>query len=528
MILLGVTNSVLFMGLMIFTNNAIGVGSGQSSYAWIIFASLLLASFIVSRIFHGYLVRITNQILFDFEISISNKIRYADYDVFKKIGQERVYTAIEDARVLGSFPELVIASINSGVVIVCGIAYLFMVTWVGALIVLGIIALFVAYYLVVNMSIMKELNAIRDLQNGYHRFLKDLLYGFREMKMSSVVNRMIYEKHIRENRFQFNIINTRVSLKYALNELIGSYGLYIVLGCVLFLFPLAFDVAPASIAIVVIVILFLMNPILAMISLIPAGSKISIAIERLDALEKEIDAEASTKRKTDDRKLPAHDFKTLSFDNVMYSYKTKDNEQGFEAGPFNIRVNAGEIVFLTGGNGSGKSTFVNLLTGIARPSKGTIYFNDYPLDNGNYQAFRDRLSVVFADHYLFSENYYDLDLREDNEQLQEIVGWMKLAGKLTHDTSRNTILHTLSAGQQKRLALIYALLQQNEILVLDEWAAEQDPSFKAYFYTEFLPLLKEKGKTLIAVTHDDTYFSQADRVLKFEFGKISDEVAVRL
>ena len=77
----------------------------------------------------------------------------------------------------------------------------------------------------------------------------------------------------------------------------------------------------------------------------------------------------------------------------------------------------------------------------------------------------------------------------------------------------------LSTGQKKRLALIVSLLEDKPIYVFDEWAADQDPSFRRFFYDTLLPDLKAKGKTIIAATHDDRYFYAGDRVLKMEMGQ---------
>ena len=77
-----------------------------------------------------------------------------------------------------------------------------------------------------------------------------------------------------------------------------------------------------------------------------------------------------------------------------------------------------------------------------------------------------------------------------------------------------------SAGQRKRLALIAALLERKPVLVLDEWAADQDPQFKNIFYYELVPELKARGKTVIVISHDDRYFEVADRLIKLESGKL--------
>ena len=79
----------------------------------------------------------------------------------------------------------------------------------------------------------------------------------------------------------------------------------------------------------------------------------------------------------------------------------------------------------------------------------------------------------------------------------------------------------LSQGQRKRLALLLAYLEGRSIIILDEWAADQDPTFRRVFYTKLLPELQAHGKTVIAITHDDHYFHLADTVYRVDAGKIS-------
>ena len=78
----------------------------------------------------------------------------------------------------------------------------------------------------------------------------------------------------------------------------------------------------------------------------------------------------------------------------------------------------------------------------------------------------------------------------------------------------------LSRGQRKRLALLTAYLEDRPIYVFDEWAADQDPVFRRIFYLRLLPELKARGKTVVAITHDDRYFGDADRIVKLEEGKV--------
>ena len=95
---------------------------------------------------------------------------------------------------------------------------------------------------------------------------------------------------------------------------------------------------------------------------------------------------------------------------------------------------------------------------------------------------------------------------------------MEISNKTEYTDNQFTNLQ-LSTGQRKRLALLVTLLEDKDIYIFDEWAADQDPHFRDFFYEKLLLDLKNQGKTVIAVTHDDRNFHCADRVLKMDYGK---------
>ena len=98
---------------------------------------------------------------------------------------------------------------------------------------------------------------------------------------------------------------------------------------------------------------------------------------------------------------------------------------------------------------------------------------------------------------------------------------LQLARKLQLEDGR--ILDTeLSQGQRKRLALLMALVEQRQILLLDEWAADQDPQFRRAFYRELMPRFRELGITVFAISHDDHYFAHADRLLEMRDGQLRE------
>jgi putative ATP-binding cassette transporter len=81
----------------------------------------------------------------------------------------------------------------------------------------------------------------------------------------------------------------------------------------------------------------------------------------------------------------------------------------------------------------------------------------------------------------------------------------------------------LSQGQRKRLALLVAYLEDRPIYLFDEWAADQDPRFKETFYRSLLPDLKERGKTIILISHDDRFYDVGDRIITLDSGIVTAE-----
>ena len=128
-------------------------------------------------------------------------------------------------------------------------------------------------------------------------------------------------------------------------------------------------------------------------------------------------------------------------------------------------------------------------------------------------------STVFTQFHLF-DRLYGLDGVAD-EEIMAILESLQIADKTRVENGRFTNLE-LSTGQRKRLALAICLLEDRDILVFDEWAADQDPHFRRHFYEVVLPELKARGKTIIAATHDDRFWHLADRVIRMEYGVATD------
>ena len=158
-----------------------------------------------------------------------------------------------------------------------------------------------------------------------------------------------------------------------------------------------------------------------------------------------------------------------------------------------------------------------VIAGLYPLDAGTISVDGRAVSGPDIGGFRELFSAIFADFRLFDRLYglEDVDPREVNRLIDEL----ELGGKVRFENGRFTQL-ALSTGQRKRLALIAALLEDRPIYIFDEWSAEQDPRFRDYFYRRLLPDMRARGKTVVAVTHDDRYWHLADRVVKMELGRV--------
>jgi cyclic peptide transporter len=468
--------------------------------------------------------RLTKEMTCDLELSVLGKLIGANYEHFEKLGANRVHTAMGDINALSTAPRTFVNAFNSLLMVLCCLLYMFWVTWTGGAIVLALMIVLLVVYLVRDKHTTKDLNQLRDLQNDYYAHLNNLLYGFKELKMSTLRSGNLYRDHLEQNRSAARGLGISTASRYLNNELMGSYSWYVVLAVIIFVFPKLFHLGVSVTAPFIVTVLYIMGPVASLIVLFPVYNNIKIALQRLDQFVQYLGDSAEPGAERGRRAAPEAGFESLRFENVTYRYDNGAGEPAFVLGPVNLQISRGEVVFITGGNGSGKSTFTNLLTGLYRPTSGSIYLNGQLVTPDTYPDYRDRISAIFTSNYLFNANYDNFDLTPANEALYRYVHLMQLAEVFRVDQARNAVDNRLSKGQQKRLAMIYALLENKPFLVLDEWAAEQDVKFRAYFYKTFLYKLRDLGKTAVLVTHDDEYYPLAERLIKFDYGKIvSDE-----
>jgi putative ATP-binding cassette transporter len=258
-------------------------------------------------------------------------------------------------------------------------------------------------------------------------------------------------------------------------------------------------------------LLFLRTPLLSAVGALPTLLSAQVAFKKLNTF-------SLAPYRAEFPKPETHPhWQTLELRDVEFHYQ--DNT--FAVGPINLTLNRGELVFLIGGNGSGKSTLAMLLTGLYQPVSGQILLDGQPLAVDKPEDYRKLFSAVFTDVWLFDQLLGPEGHQANQALIDKWLEQLKMGHKLKLENGKILDLK-LSKGQKKRVALLLALAEERDIILLDEWAADQDPHFRREFYQVLLPLMQEMGKTVFAISHDDHYFIHADRLLEMRNGKLSE------
>jgi putative ATP-binding cassette transporter len=522
-ILYAIPNTVLSFGTLYIINNTIsGKVEFLKSYMWIVFLAVIGYSYLLNIIFQKKLNQYIYNILYENEKNIFKKILSTPLITLQKFGSQRFYTAIEDIRVFASFSGIVTHTVNSVLMLVLCLTYMFWISFYSGLIVLGLIILIAAVFFVVIKTMAKKIAVLRKNNEHYYSYVNDVIKGFKELKVDSNKRKNLLNKHLIPNRDESKSLDYEINFVFLSINLISQYGLYFVIGAILFLFPAFNLLSQSEVGSYVVILLFISGPVNNLINMQNVYSQYLVSNGRIEKFLSDFENREENEDQITKVSL-SEEFNSIELKNIAFNYKSQESENGFGLGPLNFKLQKGEVIFVIGGNGSGKSTFINILTGLYKPSEGEIFINNKLLANNNTPT-QNLLAAVFTDNHIFSNNYDNYTI-EKNEDYQELLKIMEL-DKVILDDMEDSARRNFSKGQSKRMSMIFALLENKPILILDEWAADQDPHFRKYFYEKLIPKLKKEGKTIVAVTHDDAYFKYADRIIKFDYGQIVMDVKI--
>lgn len=519
--LFSILNTITSIGLFYVVNLFLTLElENLPNYLIPLFFSLVIYSCLLNIFFQTKLVNYCYSYVYDGEIKVIKTLQNTSLEKLERYGTQRFYNILEDLRVFVFFPTVVTTIINSILMIVVCLGYLFWISTFTTLFLIFFISALVLVYFFINKKLFVKYENLRVLNEDYYKYIEDSLKGFKELKISDIRFNNFFKFFLVPNRNKAKDADIDLTSNYLIINLISQNSIFILLGFVLFFLTYLDTLNKNEIITYVVTLLFLNGPISSLVSSQSFITKALVAQKRIKLFFNDFKVTDSL-LESEKTTLNSVIFNNISFENISFNYSTENN---FAINDLSLDVKKGEVIFIVGGNGSGKSTFVNILTGLYYPTKGVIKVNN-SIVNSTGDSYKNLFSVIYTDNHIFFKNY-DEYILEGNHRYKELLKLMQLDSIVLNDED-NSIRRKFSKGQSKRVSMILALLEDKPILVLDEWAADQDPHFRRFFYEELIPILRDAGKTVIAVTHDDHYFDNADRILKFDYGHLVEDIKVQ-
>ncbi|MDJ0841255.1 MAG: cyclic peptide export ABC transporter [Acidobacteriota bacterium] len=464
------------------------------------------------------LFQLSEGAVYHLRLKMIERILHSPLRFLERMGPHRLYATLTNdigsiTRGLNIIPKVVIYSM---IILGCllYVSYLSPAVLVAlAVFTLGMVGIFS----LMTKRAKRRFKRSRETGDQLFKLFRDTTEGLKELKMNAGRRSAFLNEHLQPTAASYKEDRIWGLAGFELATTLGNLGFFFVIGAVVFLIPHLIEVDPGLVSGVVLIFVFMISPLSSLLGFMPVIAQASVALNKIEALGLNLDEIAGETYLTGETQAPTVEF--IELEGVQHTYYSEREDEQFQLGPIDLKVTAGQIVFIVGGNGSGKSTLAKLIAGLYEPEAGRILLDGRPVDTENRDLYRQCFATVFTDFHLF-QSLLGLDSRQMGPLIQRYLERLHLDHKvtLTEGTFSTT---NLSTGQRKRLALLVAVAENRPIYLFDEWACDQDPQFKRVFYQEILPDLKAGGKTVIAVTHDDQYFSVADHIIKLADGHLT-------
>jgi len=499
------------------------LGQVASPAEWMLWGFLALAAGRLMANFFAQLMlaHFSQQNCVNLRRDLVSKILAVPLRQLEEIGAPRLMVALTEDVIALTEAMLIVPTFAVNIsILFCGAIYLAWLSWNVLLAMSVFILLGAIGYRILIRSGFKRLFLARDEQDRLYKHFRELTEGMKELKLHRERRGAFFSENIHgcTERYRKHAIGAEMRFIIAHNW--RDFLFFTVVGAILFYLPKVSHVSPQAMTGYVVAMLYMMGPLSGVLSSLSVFGRASAALTKVEQLGVSLAARAGEERVIE-QVNPVKSFKKIELVDIQHTYWREKEDESFTLGPIRLSFTPGEIVYLVGGNGSGKSSLAKVITGLYPPKAGTIRLDGRPIDDKNRDDYRQLFSAVFADFYLF-DNLLGTPSPELDAQAREYLSLLHLEHKVK---VKNGVLSTtqLSQGQRKRLALLNAYLEDRPFYLFDEWASDQDPLFKDIFYNQLLPDLKSRHKTVLAITHDDRYFHLADRIIKLDYGRIETQ-----
>lgn len=510
-VIAGLCNAIIIFVI----TNTLNDGRGNLKYTLYYFGLALVIYISGRRSLEIRLAEIAQLVIKSLRETIFDRLFKTKYEEFEKIESGQLITTItDDINRIRDLAGIAVVMATSIITIIAAFIYLATISAFGTLTALAIIIIVASIYGYFNGIAVRHFEEARETQNKFMAKIEALIGGYKDLTLHRN-KKLEYRKEVSEINEKFRINNLAAFKMFVNAFMLGESLFIIVLGLIVFGFSFFFmSINEQELTSFVMILLYILGPINQVMNSIPRLTQINVSIERVKKLLKQLPEIGEGGNEVN---LEINDnIKNITISNLEFKYD-KEDEKGFKVGPIDMSVNKGEILFIIGGNGSGKSTLIKMITGLYKSQGGSINLNNKEVSE---ESIGEYISTVFADSYLF-DRFYNTHLEGKETIIKEYLTTFELQNKV--EVNEGVLSTTsLSTGQKKRLHLMRCYLEDRPIFIFDELAADQDPYFRKCFYRILLPKMREEGKIVIAVTHDDHYFDVADKVMKLDMGQMDN------
>ncbi|HEX6745674.1 MAG TPA: cyclic peptide export ABC transporter [Longimicrobium sp.] len=513
---LGVVGGAASTVLLTLINNMLAHPARNDARAWAAFGALCVLLPVSRFVSQVLLIRLTQATASELRLRLTRKIISAPLRRLETLGAPRMLASLtEDVQTLTLALTNVPMVFLHGTVVVSCLAYM---AWLSlrvfGLVLAAVVVGIVSYQLPLVWA-LRHFRQSRQTWDALFGHFRGLVDGTKELKLHHPRRQAFVARQLGPTVAKLRDHNVAGGTIYALANCWGQVLFFVLIGAVLFLAPRMGGVPQPVLTGYTLAILYMLTPLDVLMNQLASLGRGAIAVRAVEELGLSLGEDG---REGDAAPAAAPSFRSLEMVGVTHRFHRENEDEVFTLGPIDLALRPGELLFVVGGNGSGKTTFAKLLTALYAPESGEIRLDGRRVGPADADAYRQLFSAVFSDFFLF-----DVLLGLEGERLDEdaraYLARLHLDRKVRVEEGALSTTE-LSQGQRKRLALLTAYLEDRPIYLFDEWAADQDPLFKEVFYAQILPGLKARGKAVVVITHDDRYYGVADRIVRLDYGKI--------
>lgn len=537
--LLGIISGLSITALLATMNQAMNMTGGPDSYLALTFAGLCILVLTCTTLSNLCINYVGQHILLHLRQRLAKQVLAAPIEQLERYRSHRLIPVlVHDIDTVSGFALNIAPLVISFSITLGCLSYLAFLSWQVLLLTLVTVVVGSGAQYIAYRFGQKHLDTARDAEDDLQKHYQALSEGAKELRIQRPRRQHMFTKNIQGTTEHICNANIRSANIFIGAETFGSMLFFAVIGMAITFQALWPTTDKTMLGGFVLVMLYMKGPLEHLVSTLPGIAHAQVAFRRIADLSEQFSSPEPylfiNEKSNNTDKATSHSYKSnsneantpeskpptltsIELKKVYYEFPSVEDLPPFKLGPVNLHIKQGEIIFIVGENGCGKTTLIKLLLGLYSPQQGHIILDGSEVAPQNLDDYRQLFTTIFSDYYLFEE------LINGEQSLPEQAGQYLQKMNIAHKVSiKNGTFTTtdLSTGQRKRLALINAWLEQRPVLVFDEWAADQDPTFRRIFYTELLPDLKKLGKTIIVISHDDRYFDTADQLIKMDNGKI--------